>query len=494
MPLIDAVRQEVLAPSRRRHWPQTYFAVAATSLATLLLELTLTRVFSVIYFYHFAFLAISIALFGLGAGGVLSYLIVDYRGSLYNKVGLLATLNAVAIVLCLWFLLERTGNMQATELTLAYFASAIPFILSGAILSLVIADTIQCVNRVYFFDLMGAAAGCAVLIPLLNTLGGPNTILVAAVLFAVSSAIWFHLAGSTKGRVGAVIVGLLLVALIACNAKLFLIDVRYAKSQPIGHEEFVQWNSFSRVGLKQEGSIKSIVIDADAATGVANFDFDHLSRKDRFDLAYQGPGFPYLLRPGAKTLVIGPGGGWDIARALAAASKDVVGVEINPIIADEIMRKRFPQYSNRLYFRPEVNILVDDGRSFIRRSHDRYNVIQATLVDTWASTAAGAFALSENNLYTTNAFTDYLNHLTDDGILAFTRWGFVPPRESLRVVSLAAAALRQIGQQQPSRNIIVVREDLQKLTKWGAQDTILISRQPFTQTDIDRIRNAVRIA
>src|SRR5205807_2830328 len=130
--------------------------------------------------------------------------------------------------------------------------------------------------------------------------------------------------------------------------------------------------------------------------------------------------------------------------------------------------------SNGLYLRPEVNIFVEDGRSFIRRSRDRFQVIQATLVDTWASTAAGAFALSENNLYTTNAFVDYLSHLTDQGVLAFTRWGFDPPRESLRLVSVAYAALRQVGQQDPARNIIVVRQNSKALQGWGAQDTILI--------------------
>ena len=92
---------------------------------------------------------------------------------------------------------------------------------------------------------------------------------------------------------------------------------------------------------------------------------------------------------------------------------------------------------------------MEDGRSFVRRSTEKYQVLQATLVDTWASTAAGAFALSENNLYTTDAFRDYLLHLTDDGVLAFTRWGFDPPRESLRLISLAIEALAQLGEKEP---------------------------------------------
>ncbi len=495
----ESMRADAAAIEGRR-WPQVYFGVAATSLATLLLELSLTRVFSVIYFYHFAFLAISIALFGLGAGGVVSYVVAGLPGSLYAKVGRLAAANSVAIVLCLWFLLDRTGNMHTAELAAAYFVASIPFLLAGTILSLVVADTIKRVDRVYFFDLIGAAGGCAVLVPLLNWIGGPNTILVAAVLFAVSAAMWFHLARSSSygrarqsGRVVAVLLGLGLVALITLNSKFFIIDVKYAKGVRIQNEEFVRWNSFSRIALKPEPGMKSIVIDADAATGVADFDFNRLSSKDKFDLTYHGPGFPYLLRRGARTLVIGPGGGWDIARALESGSKDITGVEINPIIANTIMRDKFPRYSHNLYFRPEVNIVVEDGRSFVRRSGQRYQVLQATLVDTWASTAAGAFALSENNLYTTNAFVDYLQHLTPDGIMAFTRWGFVPPRESLRVVSLAIAALEQVGQSDPARNVMVVREDLQKLSKWGAQDTILISRNPFTAADIQLIQTASAI-
>ena len=128
--------------------------------------------------------------------------------------------------------------------------------------------------------------------------------------------------------------------------------------------------------------MKSIVIDADAATGIARFDFEHLSSQQKDDLAYHGPGAPYLLRPAAKTLVIGPAAAGMSLGALASGSKQITGVEINPIIANVIMREKFPQYSNWPYFRPEVNIVVEDGRSFVRRSQTQFQVIQATLVDT----------------------------------------------------------------------------------------------------------------
>ena len=472
--------------SSKARWPQIYLGVAFTTLATLVLELSLTRIFSVVFYYHFAFLAISIALFGLGAGGVFSYVVANWRGSIYFKLGTLAVLNSFVVVFCLVFILSRTSTSTGT-LAAVFFASALPFFFSGTVVSLAIAEAIQRVDRVYFFDLLGAAGGCLALVPLLNHFGGPNPVLVTSILFAVSAAIWYNLAGTLRGRVAAVTLALLFVGLIVYNWKKHPIDIEYAKGMPVPKEQFVQWNSFSRIGLvNHPGEWAWILIDADASTYIPRFDLDHLTPADKEKLLGQGPGFPYVLRPGAKALIIGPGGGWDVSRAISSGSKDVTGVEINPIIANTIMRERFPDLSNRLYFRPEVRIFVEDGRSYVRRSHEKYQVLQATLVDTWASTAAGAFALSENNLYTTDAFRDYLSHLTDDGLMAFTRWGFDPPRESLRLISLARAALAELGEKDTWKHVMVVREDAEKLSGWGAQDTVVIFRKPATSTDIAR--------
>ena len=467
--------------------------MAFTTLATLILELSLTRIFSVVFYYHFAFLAISIALFGFGAGGVFSYVIAGWPGNTYYKLGTLAMLDSIFVVASLMFILSRTGKVDNFTLAAIYFASALPFFFAGTVVSMAVAEGIHRVDRLYFFDLLGAAAGCIALVPLLDRFGGPNTVLATSILFAVSAAIWYNMAGTSRGRIAAVTLALALVALIAYNGTHRHIDVRYAKGRAIPQELFVQWNSFSRIGLVEDRTRREfgIVIDADAATGIPTFDLEHLTAKERDNLLLEGPGFPYLIRPGAKTLVIGPGGGWDVARALTSGSKDVTGVEINPIIARTIMQQRFADLSRRLYLRPEVHLYIEDGRSFIRRSTDKFQVLQATLVDTWASTAAGAFALSENNLYTTDAFADYLTHLTDDGLMVFTRWGFEPPRESLRLISLAMAALENLGEHQAARHVVVVRENAQNLAGWGAQDTIVVFRKPISTDDLARLTSAL---
>jgi hypothetical protein len=485
----------LVPPSRPSNWPLLYTAVALTTLATLLLELSLTRIFSVVFYYHFAFLAISIALFGLGVGGVLSYVVSGRRGSLYSKLGLVSLANAVLVLEAVMFVLTRGAAVDTFDFAVIYFTTALPFLGSGIIVSLVIAETIDRVDRIYFFDLLGAAGGCLALVLLLNTFGGPNTVVAVSVLFAAAAAIWFTLAGMRLGRIASVFVGLMFTMLVIGNTKYHFFEVRYAKGSKLHEEQFTKWNSISRIGMAKRGSDHTIYIDADASTIIANFDFNHLSAADLGRLLHEGPGIPYNLRPGAKTLVIGPGGGWDISRALASGSHDVTGVEINPIIGTDIMRKQFPQLSQGLFLRPDVHIHIEDGRSFVRRSTEKYQVIQATLVDTWASTAAGAFALSENNLYTTEAFRDYLSHLTDDGLLTFTRWGFDPPRESLRLVSLAMVALGDLGERDPARHVLVGRSGGKaEVEGFGALDTVIISRKPLSDADAAMARAAFEAA
>ncbi len=463
-----------------------------TTLATLILELSLTRIFSVVFYYHLAFLAISIALFGLGAGGVFSYVVSARPGSLYTKLGWLAIANSVCVVGSLWFILSRSANPSGLTLGAVYCASAMPFFLAGTVVSLAISEAIERIDRAYFFDLAGAAAGCLLLIPFLEGFGGPNTLIAAGVLFAISAAIWFNQAEAFRRRAMAVLVALLLVGLMVANGRRGrVLDIRVAKGQVLPNEKLVAWNGISRIGVSLTGGGWSIVIDADAATGISPYDWDNLKPEDRFQLLHQGPGFPYAMRPGAKALVIGSGGGYDVARALASGSRDITAVEINPIIANNVMRGQFAAESHFIYTHPGVRVFIEDGRSFVRRSDEKYQVLQATLVDTWASTAAGAFALSENNLYTSDAFTDYLSHLTGDGVLAFTRWGFDPPRESLRLLSLAMTALPRVGEGDPARHVMVVREDTAKIQGWGALDTVLISRKPFSEADVAHARQII---
>ncbi len=462
--------------------------LALTSFSALLLELALTRLFSVVLFYHFAFLAISIALLGLGAGGVFAYLLkarlvaTDTR----TLAARLCMTNSVVVLVVLEIVLHVPVALQVSwanfgRLTALYLAAAVPFFLTGLLFAVVFARETRRIPRLYGADLCGGALACLAVVPLLNWVGGPNVILVAGATMAAAGTIW---AEFRSQRRNAALLALALVALIAANYSGRLIDVVYAKGmfRDPAWVEFARWNALSRVEVDRQGQAKAIVIDADASTYIMNADLAHWQGTVwEHNLMAAPPALANVLRPHGEFAIIGPGGGVDVLRAVANGSPSVTGIEINPIIATTIMRGRYADYAQHLYERPDVHIHVTDGRSFLRSTPQHFDVVQMTLVDTWASTAAGAFALSENNLYTVEAFREYFDHLKPDGMIAITRWEFRHPREALRVVAVAMEALHRLGVANPARNFIVASQG--ELDADGIPVVVLAKKTPFTPAE-----------
>ena len=489
--------------------PALLIAIALTSFSALLLELALTRLFSVVLFYHFAFLAISVALLGLGAGGVYAYLRRSWLMSIATRplAATLCTINAAAIFVALEIVLHVPVSLELSSwnffrLTAIYLASAVPFFFTGLIFSLVFARETHHVTRLYGADLLGGALACLAVVPLLNWIGGPNAILFSAFAMAGAAIVWNR--GTTNGREPALpkerpslhnflpgAAAALLIALILFNHSGSLIDVIYAKGmfRDRSWVEFAKWNAISRVEVDHQGDTKAVVIDADASTYIMNTDPHHWGAGWERSLMSAPPALANVLRPHGAFAIIGPGGGVDVLRAVANGSPSVTGIEINPLIATAVMRRRYADYAYHLYELPEVHIHVTDGRSFIRNSHEQYDVIQMTLVDTWASTAAGAFALSENSLYTADAFREYFQHLKPDGMIAITRWEFRQPREALRVVSVAMEALHQLGVANPAQNFMVVSEG--ELDEDGIPVVVLAKKTPFTPAEEDAVEQHI---
>jgi hypothetical protein len=468
--------------------------IGVVSAALLMTELSLTRIFSVTMYYHFAFLAISIALFGLSASGVLVYVLRARLASIPTDrlLAVGALVHAVATLVALGFLVRiRVGlNYSPRNLVLMlaiYLLAALPFLTGGTVISAAFARMTSRINLLYAADLLGAAAGCLALIPLLNQLGAPGVVLVAAAL-SLSGAVCFA-SRQWRARIAACALVVFAVPMAAQFAGTQPFDIRDTKGHEGDRVLFSKWNSFSRIAVYdrahgdwslsptfkgERGESRFMDIDSAASTpilkGTGRLSDAAYLRYELTALAYQ-----LVERPrGFTALVIGPGGGRDLLSALVFGATRVDGVEINPIIVRDVMLDRFREYSGNLYGDPRVSIHVDDGRSFIRRSANRYDVIQASLVDTWAATAAGAYTLTENSLYTAEAFGEYLDHLTDDGVLTITRWVF----DGLRLVSLAQEACAARGLD-PARHLAIVRHD--------RVATFLLKRQPFTGEDVERL-------
>ncbi|MGA7459399.1 MAG: hypothetical protein WBW69_04195 [Candidatus Korobacteraceae bacterium] len=485
-PAYEAVAQPAVPRSN-------FYAIGLMSFAALLLELSLTRLFSVVLYYHFAFLAISIALLGLGAGALFAYLRRRWleRWTLSDLGAVLCSANALVIIAVVEVVLHSAISMHPDwanfrRLTVLYFASAIPFFITGLLFSITFARQAARTGQLYSADLVGGSLACLALVPLLNVIGAPNAILAAGLANALAGITW----ATGRRRALPVFTAAVLLALIVANHRDQLFDIVYAKGYRRPHPLYAKWNALSRVEVDNWDDAKAVVIDADAITFIMNRDAHRLDSDYYRKLMTTAPAIANVLRPHGSFAIIGPGGGIDVLRAVASGSPSVTGIEINPIIVDDIMRQRFADYSHRLYELPEVRVHVNDGRSFIRSSHDLYDVVQMTLVDTWAATAAGAFALSENNLYTVEAFREYFEHLKPNGMVAVTRWEFAEPREALRVVSQAIAALHQLGVQQTADNFIVVSRG--KLDVDGQPVAVLAKKSPFTEEEQRAVLQHVR--
>ena len=477
--------------------------VLVMSFASLLLELALTRLFSVILFYHFAFLAISIALLGLGAGGVFAFVAKRRLESWsLGQIGhFCCALNAALMLVVLEIDLHVPVALFLSwsnflRLSAMYIVSALPFFFTGLFFSVLFARRHAQISQLYAADLIGGSLACIGIVPVLNVLGGPNTVLFGALAMAVGALLWAEQTWSKRVASGLLIA---IVVLIAANYRGKLIDIVYAKGvrRDKPWVEFAKWNAISRVEVDSQGGAKVIVIDADASTYIMAQDPKQPWEGSEYqkNLMSAPSSVANILRPHGDYAIIGPGGGVDVLRAVANGSPDVTGIEINPIIATDIMRDKYKDYSYGLYTRPNVHIKVSDGRSWVRASQQKFDVVQMTLVDTWASTAAGAFALSENNLYTVEAFREYFDHLKPDGYIAITRWEFARPREALRVVAQAMRALegeipitlaRPFEPADLSRNFIVVADG--NLNQDGRPVTVLAKKTPFTAEEEQAVR------
>jgi hypothetical protein len=458
--------------------------IGLSSFSALLLELALTRLFSVVLFYHFAFLAISVALLGLGAGGVFAFLGKQQlnRWKSRSIAAAASASSAIAIPIVLEIILHQPVSLRLTfanflRLALIYSCSAVPFFLTGLQFSVIFARESSRIPKLYGADLTGGAIACLAVVPLLNWIGAPNAILFSGLVSAITAVVW-----SVSSRVRKLSLGLVaaLALLISLNASNRLVDVVWAKGIRRNNVEFSRWNAISRVEvLRNDDGGRVIKIDADAGTHIMGADLSQWQGSEwQQNLMSAPPAVVNALRPRGDYAIIGPGGGVDVLRAVANGSHSVTGIEINSIIANTIMRGRYADFAHHLYERPDVHLHVADGRSFLRSATSSFDVVQMTLVDTWASTAAGAFALSENNLYTTQAFREYFEHLRPDGIVAITRWEFREPREALRVVSVAMNTLKHLGVGDASRHFLVVSAN--ELNEDGIPVAVLTKKSPFT--------------
>ena len=507
---------------------QTYAGLFMVALSTLMYEILLTRIFSVTMWYHFAFMAISIAMFGMTVGAILVYLFPKYFTQERAKYHLALSSFLFAMSIIFSFLTHLSipipndilSIIGLYSIALTYAVISVPFVFSGICVCLALTKFPQQVSKLYAADLIGAAIGCLLLIYTLSITDGPTSVIVIAFLASTGTVFFAAEEGFGKLRRFAIICSLLLVILatghtILVNQQHSLLRLVWVKGLPEKQPIYEKWNSFSRIAVwgdanrlqqpfgwglsstyPSDRKVHQLSMNIDATAGTILTSFNgNLSEIEH--LKYDVTNLANYIRQDSRVLVVGTGGGRDILSALVFEQSSVLGIEINENIIDAV-NQTYGDFTGHLDKNPKVTFVNDEARSYIARSQDKFDIIQVSLIDTWAATVAGAFVLTENSLYTCEAWKVFLDHLNPNGVLTFSRWYFQNnPGEVYRLTSLASSSLMQLGIKEPRKHIVIVRN----MNRGEASDepdgigTILVSREPFSDEDLntlDEITNKMK--
>jgi len=486
-----------------------YLGIFFTSLSAIMFEISLTKIFSVTLWYHFAYLAVSFALFGLGAGGLAAF----FKRSFFSKhfpevLKHLASLQFLSMIVCLSFVLGVPPSIRlSVRLIITYIVCSIPFFLVGLILSLAMYSYAKDTPKIYFADLVGSGAGCIVFILAITLVSGPSVVIIGALLALIASFFFSGLGNRSELRLRIGIAMLLTICLFCINVMTDTFSIKYTKTY-VERDDliFEKWSPLARITVyptifwradpenpfgwgmskkfKPEKPVKQLWIEQDACAGTPITHFTGDISELEF-LEYDVTSFVYHVRPQTKnTFIIGCGGGRDVLTALSFGVPSIKACDINPVIIN-LVKGRFKEFAGNIFGLPGIDVEIAEGRNFIRSQDQSFDVVQISLIDSWAATVAGAFSLAENNLYTVEAFSDYLDRLNQDGMLSITRYLFMPRNQSIRVAIIARKALEMKGIAHPEQNIAVVS------TGWETGlATILIKRTAFTRSDIERIKKA----
>lgn len=469
--------------------------------ATLLLEVLDSRLLSVLTWYHLSFFAVSLAMLGMSAGAVRVFLAGDrMRGEAARReLARSATLFALSVpfshVVNLCVAIPTASDhkvMEFTALALATFALAVPFFLSGVAVTLALTRTGAAIGRIYAWDLLGASAGCLAVVPLLNTTNISSAALTAGVAAALG-AVALHRAAALRApvRLWGIVVLCALVAAANAVAQGGL-TILVAKNRPLVgggmNIDRTAWNSHSFVIIQKaqlgdvflwgagaqaparEARLSWVLIDGEAGTPITNWDGNPASLDW---VSHDVTAMPHHLRHG-KAAVIGVGGGRDILSALWAGNRQITGIEINGILIDAL-RRPYRDFA-RIADAPAVRLVHDEARAYLTRTDERFDVLQMSLIDTWAATGAGAFSLTENGLYTREAWQLFLSRLTPRGVFGVSRW-FNPSNvsETNRLLALAIASLIDRGVESPRAHVLMAARK--------SVATLVVSPSPFDEQD-----------
>lgn len=495
-----------------------YIGIFFFSTSVLLFELSLMRVFSILQWNYLAFMIISIAFLGYGASGtflsVFSSILKKAEGkNLYKYLLFFSLLFSLGSLLSIFviskvpFDLYRviTDRYQLLYLVIYYLAIAIPFFFAGICISLVISKLPEKINKIYFCDLSGAAIGCISFLVLANYISLSHLLIIPPLLSFLASFL-FSLKLHDK-RTIIYVAGIFVFIILFSGAESFysfpvnpykslFTLLRYPNSRIIDKQE----NSFARLEVVESEGVRyapglslnfsgeipeqlGLVTDGDGLSAITRLegegDLEGLKKIEFSDYISSALGF-HLVGGKRKVLIIGPGGGLDVLGGIYNEAEEIWGIEMNPDVKT-LLQGNYADYSGNIYNREGIKILTGEGRSVLKGLDQKFDLIQISLIGSSNTASGGFYSISENYLYTVEAFMDFWQHLSDGGKLSITRWLKFPPREIVRLCSISLEALSRMGIEKPENHLAVIRS-------WGTS-TLILSKEEIKEEEIKIIKD-----
>lgn len=486
-------------------------AVGLLSACVLAYEVLLTRLFGIVLWHHFAYMIISAAMLGYGASGTILTLLKEmtapYARALYVAA---AVVLAVLMPASFWLAQQVPFNPlellwdrnQPWMLLAVYLLMMLPFFCGGLCIGLVFAHCGRQSSRIYASDILGAGIGSLGVVAALFFLTPQRMLSVLPALALLAAAIAVVELKLRPKWMMELFAGLAVLALAMPAVPLRpspykdlsqALEVSGAhvveqRSGPLGQVTVVENTQVplrDAPGMSLNATTEpppqlAVFVDGNGPSALTSFDGNlvPLAYLDQLTSA-----LPYYLVTRPRVLVLGAGAGGDVLQALYYGSRSVDAVELDRNVVS-LMRERFRDYAGNLYGRPEVHMHEGEARDFVESSSARYDLIQLALMDSFGTTSAGLYGLSENYLYTVEAMQSYLGHLAPGGMLAVTRWITLPPRDTLKLFATAVTALEKSGVAGPAKRMVMIRG-------WKTV-TLLVKNGDFSTHEIAALRRFCR--
>ena len=487
--------------------------IALLSATALGYEILLIRLFSIIQWHHFAYMIISLALLGYGVSGTFlsftqQYLLQRYRLTLMLNLALFALTTLPCFLLAQRIQFNPEAMLwdwrETLRLVMIYLLLALPFFFAANGIAITLSRYRSVITRIYAADLLGAgigslavllllyavpplpglsvlsaiAAACLVVAATELHLPGRNWITAAAILLMASS-VWL---GSTLqlelSPYKALSQALRVDGARIVNQRYSPLGLLHVVENPVIPRRFAPGMSLNAAaGPPRQLSLYSDGNSQGAITRDAG-EPQSLQFLDQLTSA-----LPYHLQHPDSVLIIGAGGGMSVLQAEYHQVRKVDAVELNPQIV-ELLSDDYAAFTNDLYRRPGVHVYIDEARGFVNNRNTRYALIQLSLQSAGGAASTGLYALSENYLYTTEAFKDYLGSLQPGAYIAITQWIKLPPRGTLKLFATAIDTLRARGIEQPGKQLMLIRG-------WQTS-TLLIKNGIFTGNEIQAMQQFCR--